>query len=414
VEVGPVQVREAGREAARVPLRLLLVLAPLSAFGPLSMDLYLPALPELARDLHAADAYAQLTMSACMVGLAVGQVVAGALSDRYGRRLPVLVGVALFAALSLGCALAPSMGVLVGLRFLQGLAGAAGIVVARAVVRDLYRETAAARAFSLLMLVVGVAPVLAPVAGGQLVRIAPWRGLFVVLGLIGVVILVASWFGLPETLPPADRHSGGPGETARAFAVVLRDRRFGGYVVVQALSYAALFTYIGSSAFVLQNGFGISPQQFSLVFALNGTGILLAGRLNATLVQRARPGRLLGAGVALPAAVSVLGLIGVLARWGLAPLLVVLFVVVGSVGMIGPNATALAMSRHGGRAGTASAVLGLIQFLAGAAIVPLASLRGATATSMVAAMAGCLVLAGTVLAVGWFAGRSGASGDTLT
>ncbi|HET9655055.1 MAG TPA: multidrug effflux MFS transporter [Kineosporiaceae bacterium] len=386
-----------GRPAhPRVPLRLLLVLGPLSAFGPLSMDLYLPALPEIARDLHSGDAAAQLTMSACMVGLAVGQLVAGALSDRFGRRKPVLVGVALFAVLSVGCALAPSMPVLIGLRFLQGLAGSAGIVVARAVVRDLYDGAAAARVFSLLMLVLGAAPVLAPVLGGQLVRFVPWPGLFLALAVVGVALLAAAAAGLPETLPPQRRHAGGMGATLRAFGPVLADRRFVGYAAVNSLSFAAMFTYIGQGAFVLQGRYGVSPQQYSAVFAVNAAGIVLAGRAGAVLVGRVPPVRLVLAGIGT-AAVAAVVMFGAVASGGLPVLLGGLFVVVACTGLVGPNATALALARHGARAGTASSVLGLCQFLVGAVVAPLSSLGGASATTMTATMAAVLIVGVGVL-----------------
>jgi DHA1 family bicyclomycin/chloramphenicol resistance-like MFS transporter len=381
---------------ARVPPRLLLVLGPLSAFGPLSMDLYLPALPAMARDLHATDALAQLTMSACMVGLATGQLLAGALSDRFGRRRPVLAGVALFALLSLACAFAPSMPVLVGLRFLQGLAGSAGIVVARAVVRDLYEGAAAARVFSLLVLVLGAAPVLAPVLGGQLVRFAPWQGLFVALAVIGAAILVATALGLPETLPPQRRHAGGLAATVRAFGPVFSDRVFAGYVAVQSLSFAAMFTYIGQGSFVLQNGYGVSAQQYSAVFATNAVGIVLAGRVGATLVGRVSAARLVLAGIGLGVLAAVVMLVAVPAG-GLPVLLGALFLIVASTGLVGPNATALALARHGERAGTAAAVLGLCQFLVGALVAPLSSIGGATEGAMAITIAAVLVAALVVL-----------------
>jgi DHA1 family bicyclomycin/chloramphenicol resistance-like MFS transporter len=384
-------------ELPRPSLRLLLVLGPLSAFGPLSMDLYLPALPSMARDLHAGDALAQLTMSACMVGLATGQLLAGALSDRYGRRRPVLVGVGLFAVLSLACALAPSMPVLVGLRLLQGMAGAAGIVVARAVVRDLYDGAASARVFSLLVIVTGAAPVLAPMLGGQLARFAPWRGQFVALAVIGVGILVAAYLGLPESLPAARRRSGGLAATVRAFGPVLADRTFAGYATVLALAYAAMFTYVVQGSFVLQNGFGVSAQLYSAVFAVNAAGIMLTGRANAWLVRRVPATRLVLVGVSASTPAALVMIVAVAAGWGLPVVLGTLFVVVASTGLIGPNTTALALGRHGGRAGTASAVLGLGQFLIGAVVAPLTSIGGASAGAMAATIAVLLLAALGVL-----------------
>jgi DHA1 family bicyclomycin/chloramphenicol resistance-like MFS transporter len=377
----------------RIGLRLLFVLGPLSAFGPLSMDLYLPALPSMARDLHAGDAVAQLTMSACMVGLATGQLIAGALSDRFGRRRPVLIGVGLFAVLSLGCALAPNLPVLIGLRLLQGMAGAAGIVVARAVVRDLVDGAAAARAYSLLMLVMGIAPVLAPVLGGQIARFAPWQGQFVALAMVGAAILATAFAGLPETLPVQRRRRGGPAATVRAFGPVLGDRGFAGYAAVQALSFGAMFTYIGQGSFVLQSGFGVSPQLYSVIFATNAAGIVLAGRVNAGLVRRIAASRLVLMGVSAATVAGLLMVLATSAGWGLSVLLGPLFVVVASTGLIAPNTTALALGQHGERAGTASAVLGLGQFLTGAVVAPASSVGGATAAAMAVTIAALLVVA---------------------
>jgi DHA1 family bicyclomycin/chloramphenicol resistance-like MFS transporter len=311
----------------------------------------------------------------------------------------VLLGVGLFAVLSVACALAPSMPVLIGLRLLQGMAGAAGIVVARAVVRDLYDGDAAARVFSLLMLVVGAAPVLAPVLGGQLARYFPWRGQFVALAGIGLAILVTAFLGLPETLPVVRRRAGGSAATVRAFGPVLADRTFASYAAVAALAYAAMFTYVVQGSFVLQNGFGASAQQYSVVFAANAAGIVLASRLSAALVRRVPAARLVSAGVSVSALAALLMVVAVAAGWGLPVILGALFVVVGCTGLIGPNTTALALGRQGERAGAASAVLGLGQFLTGAVVAPLTSLHGASAAGMAVTLAALLVLAFGLLAV---------------
>lgn len=375
--------------ADRMPGRLLLVLAPLASFGPLSMDLYLPALPAMARHLHASDSAAQWTMSACMIGLATGQLVAGGLSDRFGRRRPALIGVGLFAVLSVACALAPSVGVLIGLRLLQGMAGAACIVVARAVVRDLVHGAAAARAFSLLGLVGGIAPVCAPLIGGQIARFAPWQGQFVVLAGIGVAIWLLALLGLPESLPPQRRHSGGLAATVRGFGPVLRDPGFVRHAAVLALGMTAMFTYISTSSLVLQGRYGLSAQAFSLIFATNALGIVLMGAVNASVVGRIGPARMLRVTVPLQALAALLLVAGALAGWGVAALLPPLFVVVAAQGSLTPNATALAMARHGRAAGTASAVLGLGQFLVGALVAPIAGIGGATALSMSAVIVAC-------------------------
>jgi len=232
--------------------RLLLILGVLSAFGPLSIDMYLPALPALSRDLRASAAQTQLTLSACLLGLALGQLLAGPLSDALGRRRPLLIGVAAYAVASLLCVLAPSVGVLILLRFVQGLAGAAGIVIARAIVRDLHAGLAAARYFSLLMLVNGLAPILAPIIGGQLLRLTSWRGVFGLLAAIGALLLLAVATGLRETLPRADRHVGGVPATLATFRQLAADRLFVAYALSSGLALAAMFAYISGSPFVLE------------------------------------------------------------------------------------------------------------------------------------------------------------------
>ncbi|MEV8633771.1 multidrug effflux MFS transporter [Streptosporangium sp. NPDC051023] len=362
-------------------LRVLGTLGALSAFGPLSMDLYLPVLPELGRALRTTDALAQLTMSMCMVGLALGQLLAGPVSDRIGRRRPLLLGVATYAVASVLCAIAPDIWSLIGFRLVQGLAGAAGLVIARAMVRDLFDGDAAAKVFSLLILVGGLAPVVAPLAGGQLARFTDWRGMFVALAVIGVLLFLAA-LGLPETLAREARHTGGLRETGRQFAVLVRDRGFIGYALVAALAGCSLFLYITLSPFVLQDGYGVTAQVFSAIFAVNSIGIVLAGNVNGVLVGRYGARRMLRIGLVVGLVGALAALVGVLVGWGLFGLLPGLFVAVSSIGLVMPNTNALAMTPHGERAGTASAMLGVLQFLIGATVPPLVSLAGANALSM--------------------------------
>lgn len=358
-------------------VRLVVILGALSAFGPLSIDLYLPALPALTRDLGAGASAGQLTLTACLAGLAFGQLVAGPLSDRLGRRRPLLAGLAAYVAASLACALAPSIGALVALRFVQGLAGAAGIVIARAVVRDLRSGAEAARLFSFLMLVTGLAPILAPVVGGELLRVTSWRGLFVALALIDVVLLAAAAGWLEETLPTARRHDGGLRETGRAFGVVSRDRVFVAYALLLSLSFAEMFAYIAGSSFVTQDLYGVSSQTFALIFGLNALGLTACSQVNGALVGRLGPRRLLSIGLGLGAAGGLTLLAVVVAGGiGLAGILPCLFVAVSSIGLVLPNATALALADYPHVAGSASALVGVTQFLVGAAIAPLVGIAG--------------------------------------
>jgi DHA1 family bicyclomycin/chloramphenicol resistance-like MFS transporter len=361
--------------------RVVVILGAVVAIGPLSIDTYLPAFPEIGRALGAGASAVQLTLTAGVAGLALGQLVAGPLSDRFGRRRPLVGGLAIYAVASLLCAFAPSVEALIALRFVQGLAGAAGIVIGRAVVRDLRTGPAAVRLFSSLMMVTGLAPILAPILGGQLLAIAPWEGIFVVLAGLGALLALAAVAGLPETLPPERRTEGGLAQTLRTMARLLADRAFVGFALAQGLAFGAVFAYVAATPFVLQEIYGLSPQLFSLQFALNGVGLVLASPLNARLVGRFGPKVLLRVGLHAIAAAS-LALLGVaLAGLGVWAVLAPMFVVISSLAFVMPNATALALAEHGRVAGTASALIGALQFLIGAVAAPLVGLAG-TATAV--------------------------------
>src|SRR5919205_421848 len=276
---------------------LVLIIGGLSMFAPLSMDLYLPALPSLTRDLGGTASLVQLTLTACLLGLAAGQLIAGPLSDSLGRRRPLFVGVAIYALASLLCAFAPSVPVLVVYRLIQGMAGATGIVIARAIVRDVYEGSDVARFFAFTMLISGLAPILGPVLGGQLLRFTSWRGAFVFLAAIGVLLLVASAFGLPETLRPERRRSGGIGETLATFRGLVMDRVFMGYALSAGLVMGAVFAYVAGAPFVLEDIYGVSPQVFGLLFGANALSIVVLGQVGGRLVGRVGSRRLLGAGL---------------------------------------------------------------------------------------------------------------------
>ncbi|MBP2418669.1 multidrug effflux MFS transporter [Microlunatus capsulatus] len=363
------------RDPAAPALRSIVVLGLLSTFGPLSLDLYLPALPELADDLASTPSAAQLTITACLVGLALGQLVAGPLSDRFGRRRPLLVGLVAYLLASLACAFAPSVTVLVVLRLVQGLAGAAGLVVARAVARDLYEGRRLVLFFSRLTLISGLAPVVAPVLGGQLSRVMSWRGIFVVLAGFGALLLVAGLLQR-ETLPAERRSTGGLTTTLRGFRVLLGDRFFVGAALSAGLAGASMFAYISGATFVLQRIYGMSAQGFSLVFGLNSVGIMAMSQLGARLSRRRPPVQVLALGLGLnllgAAALATTVLLGL----GLPFLVPSLFVMVSALGLVFPTATALAMSDYPEQAGTASSLLGLGQFVFGAVVAPLVGIAG--------------------------------------
>jgi len=368
--------------------RLVVVLGSVNAIGPLSIDMYLPAFPEIAREFDTAASSVQLTLTACVAGLALGQLVIGPLSDRVGRKLPLVAAMATYAVASLLCATATSIGALIALRFVQGLAGAGGIVIARAVVRDLHSGVAAVRLFSSLMLVTGLAPILAPVVGAQLLALTSWEGIFVTLAVLSALITTLAAFGLPETLPPERRSTQGLRRTLRTMGSLLRDRTFIGHGLASGLTFGALFAYISGSSFVLQGIYGMSPQLYSLAFAMNGLGLIAASQVNARLVGRVGPTRLLRRALAcvLTSAVTLLVVVSVggLSVWAL---LVPMFVIVSSLAFVLPNATALALADHPEVAGTASALLGVVQFMVGAVAAPLVGVGGPeTAVPMGAVM----------------------------
>jgi DHA1 family bicyclomycin/chloramphenicol resistance-like MFS transporter len=357
-------------------LWMAVVLGSLSAFGPLSLDMYLPSLPTLADDFHTSTSLAQLSLTFCLLGLALGQLLAGPLSDVRGRRTPLLAGLVIYAVTSLLCAFAPSIWALILLRFVQGLAGAAGIVISRAIVRDLYSGSELTKFYSLLMLVNGAAPILAPIAGGQLLRVIAWPGVFIVLGMIGILMLLAVLFGLPETLPSQNRSAGGIKNTLSTFRGLVGDRVFMGYALAQGLVVAAMFAYISGSPFVLQNIYGVSPQMFSLFFAINGLGIIIATQITGRLVGRVSETKLFisGLGLAFLGGITLLVMILIGAR--LSAVLPPLFVVVSSVGIVTTTGFSLAMQNQGKSAGSASALLGLLSFIFGGTVAPLVGLGG--------------------------------------
>ena len=363
-------------EPARPPARTVVVLGLLSTFGPLSLDLYLPALPQLADDLGASASLAQLSITACLVGLAVGQLVAGPLSDRLGRRRPLIVGLVAFLLASVACALAPTAAVLVLLRLVQGLAGAAGIVISRAIARDLYSGRALMIFFSRLLLVAGLAPVIAPVLGGQLTRIMTWRGIFGVLAGFGAVLLLAGVFGLKETLPPERRIVGSFSRTLQGYNTLLHDRFFVGCALSSGLAGASMFAYIAGSTFVLQRIYGMSPQGFSLVFGCISLGLVTAAQGGARLALVWPLPRVLGFGLTINLFGATALLITVISGLPLRALIGALVIMVCAVGLIFPTANALAMADYPDLAGTASSLQGLSQFVFGAVAAPLVGIAG--------------------------------------
>lgn len=376
-------------------VQLVLVLGALISIGPLTVDMYLPALPSLAADLDASDAAVQVTLTGMLGGLACGQLLIGPLSDALGRRRPLLMGLAVHALASVLCAVAPDVVSLSAVRVLQGFAGAAISVNAMAIVRDLFVGIAAARLLSRLMLVIGAAPVLAPTLGGLILQYTSWRGIFVVLAGFGVLLGTLAWFGLRETLPPHRRRSARLLATLRTYRSLLRDRTFVALVLVGGLMMSALFSYISGSPFVLQGIYGLSERDFGLVFGCNALGIVLGTQLNPLLLRRFRPSQVLTAAV-LTASAGATVLVATTATGfgGLLGLLVPLGLIIGTCGLALPNTPALALSRHGEAAGTAAALLGAVQFGVGAVTAPLVGVLGTGSAVPMAAV----ILGGTAAA----------------
>ncbi|WSF37334.1 Bcr/CflA family multidrug efflux MFS transporter [Streptomyces sp. NBC_01351] len=383
--------------ARRTGLLVTFILGGLTALPPLSMDMYLPALPEVTTALRSPAATIQLTLTACLAGMALGQLVIGPMSDKWGRRRPLLIGMVVYVLATAICALAPSAELLIAFRLLQGLAGAAAIVIARAVVRDLYDGVEMAKFFSTLMLISGSAPIIAPLIGGQVLRFSDWRGVFVVLTAVGLVLTLMVWRKLDETLPPERRHTGGVGSALRTMRGLLGDRVFTGYTLTGGFAFAVLFSYIAASPFVVQAIYGASPQTFSLLFGLNSVGLIAVGQINGKLlVGRVSLDKVLAVGLAVVtiAATSLLLMsTGVFGEVGLAPISAALFVLMSAMGVVLPNTNAQALMRTPHAAGSASALIGTSSFLVGAIASPLVGIAGEdTAVPMALVQLVCAVL----------------------
>jgi DHA1 family bicyclomycin/chloramphenicol resistance-like MFS transporter len=379
---------------------MVLVLGAFVALGPMTIDLYLPALPTITEDLRTNSAAVQLTLTGTLLGLALGQLVLGPLSDALGRRRPLLAGTAVHVLASLLVLVAPNVLVLGLLRVLQGAGAAAGAVIALAVVRDLYSGRAGATMLSRLFLVIGAAPVLAPTLGGEVLRFTSWRGLFAMLAVFGVLLLVLGAFLLQETLPPERRRSTGVRGTLRSYRELLRDRTFVGLVVVAGLTMAGLFSYVSGSSFVYQGEFGLDEQQFGLLFGAGAFWLIGATQFNPVLLRRFEPQQVLVAATVAGAVAGLVLLVFASTGFGGLPGVVVpLWAVLAASGLGLPNAPALALQRHGEAAGTAAALLGAIQFSVGALVAPVVGLLGNDAAAMGAVILGALLLALATLVV---------------
>ncbi|MCI1020139.1 multidrug effflux MFS transporter [Microbacterium sp. C5A9] len=377
------------------------VLLLLTVFGPISMDLYLPALPALTAELGAVTSVAQLTVTACLIGLAAGQLVAGPVSDRFGRRGILLGGIAAYILTSMLCALSPSIELLILARLVQGLAGGVGIVIATAAGRDVFEGKALIRFYGRLTVIGGFAAVVGPLLGGLLNTVTDWRGLFVFLEVIGVLILIITLLVFDETLPVEQRARGGFEQTLQAYRTLLRDRLFLGAVLNQGFLYAALFAYLAGSTFVLQDIYGLTPQWYAAAFGLNSAGHMIFGYIAGRTAERWSIPGTLAAGVV----VTGLGAVGLLVA-GMTPMplwtvIVSLFALSSGVAITAPPATTLALSDYPQIAGTASSLLGMVRFGFGGIAAPFVGVAGAlsilplgitTVVTVLLAAAACLLL----------------------
>ncbi|WP_175653324.1 multidrug effflux MFS transporter [Pseudomonas sp. Marseille-P9899] len=364
-------------------LRTILILGALSAFGPLAIDFYLPGFPAMAVAFGTDEKHIQTTLAAYFLGLSIGQLAYGPVADRFGRRIPLLAGVTLFTLASLACAFAPSLDTLVVARFVQALGGCAGMVLSRAIVSDKCDAVGSAKVFSQLMLVMGLAPILAPMLGGVLVNLYGWQSIFIALTLFSAACALTVAWGLPESLPanqPRPPLSGALGQYGR----LLKDGVFLGYALTGGIAMAGMFAYVAGSPFVFIKLYGVPAEHYGWLFGMNAAGFILVAQVNARLLAKRAPSSLLARTiwVYLLAGLVVLG-ISALHTQALWPLLVPLFLCIASLGCIIPNASACAMNGQGARAGSASALLGCLQFSVAAGAAGLVSaLHDGTALPM--------------------------------
>lgn len=384
---------------AGVHRRLVVVLGALTTLGPLAIDMYLPALPWIARDVGVDLGTVQQTLSIFMLGVALGQAFIGPMADRWGRRAPLMAGMGVFLVATVGCAQASSMATLLGWRLLMALGCSASMVIPRSIVRDFFDERESARMYALLMLILGVSPILAPTLGGFLLGWTGWRGIFWVLAAIGAGCLLAVWRWLPESLPSDRRSQGGLGLALSNYARLLADRRFMGASMAAGFTLGTLFAYLSASSFVFIELHGLTAQQYALVFGFNASGLIGASQLCRWLLKRHTSRAVLAWAFAANAVTGVLLAVAGITGWGGLPVLIgLIFLVMSGCGVIFPNIAALAMAPFGTIAGSASALLGTMQFsLAALSGAVVGTLHDGTPLPMALGVATCAVAGWTVL-----------------
>ncbi|MFD2638805.1 multidrug effflux MFS transporter [Piscibacillus salipiscarius] len=357
-------------------LRLILLLGAFTALVPLTIDLYLPAFPKLAEGLKTEPSLVQLSLTTSLLGIAFGQLVIGALSDIFGRKKPLIIAIGIYVIASVVCAIAPNIWVLVAARFVQGFSGAGGIVISRSIIRDLYSGSELTKMFSLLVLVMGLAPILAPMIGGQILLFTSWRGLFAILSVAGIILTALAIIKLKESLPVKERSEGGLRSTVEVFVKLMKHRRYMGFAFIQGFAAAAMFSYISGSSFILQDIFALSPQAYSMIFGLNALGFITMSQVVGRLSDRVHEEKLLVIGflVALTGGTTLVS--AAFFDGGLIFVIIGLFFITSSTGMMNPTSLSLAMQTQDRNAGSASALLGLFQFVFGATVAPIVGVFG--------------------------------------
>ncbi|MCR2822310.1 multidrug effflux MFS transporter [Lederbergia panacisoli] len=358
------------------PVRFALLLAAFSALGPFTFDMYLPAFPQLTEFFGTSASAIQVSITACLLGVGVGQIVMGPLSDVHGRRKPLWIATIVYALASFGCALSPNIATFIALRFLQGFAASAGMVISRAIVRDQYSGVELTKFFSLLTMIGNLAPLLAPIAGSAVISFTSWNGVFVFLGFLGIFLTSITTWKLKETLPVEKRVSSNFTELLRNFKTLIQNRTFMGYALAQGIMMAGIFAYISGTPFIYQKIYGVSPQVFAFLFAMNGISLIIGAQTVRRLAGRIPERRILLIGMSLAFITSIAVLIVVLSHGPLYSLVIPLFLFVASLGLIGPVTFTLAMESQGHIAGSAAALLGVLPFLLGSITSPLVGIAG--------------------------------------
>lgn len=357
-------------------LRLALILAAFSALGPFTVDMYLASLPQIMSFFKTNASMIQASLTASLLGLGLGQLVIGPLSDKYGRRTPLIIAMILYIISSIGCAFVSNIELFIVLRFIQGVAASAGLVISGAIARDRYSGVEMTKFISLLTMISNVAPLVSPNAGSAVTSFSSWVGVFVFLGLLGLLLTGITTWGLEESLPVQHRVSGNFMAVMKNYNRLFRDRTFMGYALVNGILFAGVFAFVAGTPFIYQNMFKLSPQMFSILFAMNGLAIMIGSQVVKRMAGRLSERRILLIGLSLSFVSSSAILIAVLSEGSLLAIVVSTFLFAISIGIIGPVSFTLAMESHGQNAGSASAVLGTFKYALGAVTSPLVGIAG--------------------------------------